>query len=212
MKKYDDVIRSCDALLANEKSSAPLYELRGLARAGLKDLPGAIDDFTHAIEIQPEKSLHYVRRGGFYLVSDAPKLARRDFDLATRLDAADADALVGRGAARVRLGEHREAIVDAEKAITMGTPTAHRLYQAARTYARAAAVAKSDSRVKVREAVLLVDRYQDRGAALLRDALKKLPAAERESFWRDVVQADPDPAMNTLRRRVRVDETVGSKQ
>jgi eukaryotic-like serine/threonine-protein kinase len=209
MKKYDDVIRSCDALLVDERSSAPLYELRGLARAGLKDFPGAIDDFTQAIEIQPDLALHYVRRGGFYLVSDAPKLARRDFEEATRLDPSNGDALVGRGAARVRLGEHHQAVTDAEKGISMANPTALRLYQAARIYARAAAVARAEVRKNGHDTVSLVDRYQDRGTALLRGAIKKLPGANREAFWRDVVQKDADPAMNALRRRLRSGELAG---
>ncbi len=209
MEHYEEVIRSCDALLAHEKTSAPLYELRGLARAGLKDFPGAIDDFTQAIAIQPDRALLHARRGGLYLVSDAPKLARRDFDEATRLDSSDGDALVGRGAARVRLGEHREAVADAENGISMAGPTALRIYQAARTYARAAAIARAEVRKKGQDAVILVDKYQDRGAALLRAALKKLPDVEREKFWREVVQTDPDPAMNALRRRLRSGDLAG---
>jgi hypothetical protein len=47
--------------------------------------------------------------------------------------------------------------------------------------------------------------------ALLRDALQTLPDADRAAFWRDVVQTDPDPAMNALRRRIRSVELVGER-
>jgi len=203
LEHYDDVKRSCDALEARNKSSAAIYELRGLARAGSQDHSGAIDDFTRAIALRPERAVLYVRRGGLYLVSDAPKLALHDFREAVRLDPSDSDAFGGRGAALVRLGQHREAVADAEKALGLGAPTTDRLYYAARIYARAATVASAEVRKRGDEAVTLAARYQDLGTSLLRQAMQRLSAGERETFWRDKVQGDPDPAMIALRRRLR---------
>ncbi len=108
------------------------------------------------------------------------------------------------------LGQHREAVADAEKAITVGKPSARRLYTAAQIYARAATVAGGDVRKTGQGAVSTVTKYQDRGTVLLRAAISRLPADERAAFWRDVVQSDPDPAMSALRRRLRADETVGA--
>jgi len=203
LERYDDVKRSCDALEARNKSSAAIYELRGLARASSKDHAGAIEDFTRAIALRPERAVLYVRRGVLYLVSDAPKLARHDFAEAIRIDPSDSDALIGRAAARVRLGEHRQAVEDAEKALRLSVPTADRLYIAARIYARASAVASAEIRTRFDDTVTLVARYQDRGTSLLREAMQKRSAGERETFWRDVVQGDPDPAMTALSRRLR---------
>jgi tetratricopeptide (TPR) repeat protein len=210
MSRYDEVTRSCDALLAKDKLAAPLFELRGMARSGKKDFAGAIDDFTQAIALQPNRAGLYVRRGTLYLVSDAPKLARPDFEQAIRLDPSSADAMLGRGGVRARLGEYEAAVLDAQKAIAMGVPSAERLYQAARIYARSATAAKGTVRSKGRDAVNLAERYQDLGTALLRRALRKLSGPERESFWRDIVQADPDPAMNVLRRRLRSSDMAGT--
>jgi len=209
LQQYDGVKRSCDALLARNKSWGAIYELRGLARIGSEDHAGAIEDFTQAIAISPRRPLHFVRRGGHYLVSDAPKLAFQDFDETIRLGPADGDALSGRGAARVRLGQHREAVADAETALGLSPPTAQRLYNAARMYARAATVASAEVRKKGQDTVSQVSRYLDRGTALMREAVKKLPAGERAAFWRNVVQTDPDPAMSTLRRRLRSEELAG---
>ncbi len=120
LKRYDDVIRSCDSLLARDKTSAWPYELRGLARSSKKDFPGAIEDDTQAIALEPGRARHFLRRGNLYLISDAPKLAKHDFDEAIRLEASNSDALSGRAAALVRLGQHQEAVADAEKALRLG--------------------------------------------------------------------------------------------
>src|SRR5262249_47021362 len=53
LKRYDELIRSCDVLLANGKASADLYRLRGLAREDQKQYAAAIEDFTQAIALRP---------------------------------------------------------------------------------------------------------------------------------------------------------------
>ena len=55
-KRYDEINRSCSALIARGKPSAKIYELRALARSELKDFPGAIDDLTYAIALRPEQA------------------------------------------------------------------------------------------------------------------------------------------------------------
>ena len=115
MRKYDDVIRSCDALLAQEKSSAPLYELRGLCGRGSRTFRARSTTLRRRSRFEPDQALLYVRRGVFTwfptrrswpaAISKRPRGWMRS----------DGDALVGRGAARVRLGEHREAVIDARE-------------------------------------------------------------------------------------------------
>jgi len=199
-KRYDDVIRSCDALIARAKATPAIYELRGLARAERKDFPGAIEDVTNAMASRPDRAALLSRRGWLYIVSDAPRLALHDFQAAIQLDPSTADAYNGRGFARLRMGEHRDAVADAEHALGIGEPTSLLLYNAARVYALAAVVAAPDVRKKGPETVALVARYQDRATGLLREALKRMPDDQRAVFWRDVVPADP--ALRTLRRRV----------
>jgi hypothetical protein len=53
LKRYDDVIRSCDALLAQDKTWAAVYELRGLARAGLKLSTGPANASANAPLVLP---------------------------------------------------------------------------------------------------------------------------------------------------------------
>ena len=150
--------------------------------------------------LRPDRAALLTLRGRLFIVSDAPKLALHDFEAALRLDSTNSDAYNGRGFARLRLGEHRAGVADAEKALSIGEPTAEVLYNAARVYALAAVVAAADARKKGQQTVIRVVRYQDRATELLREALKRMPEEERASFWRDIVPADP--ALKALRRRV----------
>ena len=118
LKRYDDVIRSCDPLIARGKATSAIYELRGLAREEIKDFAGAIEDFTNAMALGGNRATLLRRRGWLYIVADAPQLALHDFEAAIRLDATSGDAYNGRGSARLRLGEHRQAVADAEKALS----------------------------------------------------------------------------------------------
>ncbi len=199
-KQYDDVIRSCDAIIARGRASADIYALRALAREELRDFPGAIEDFTSAMSLGGNRSKLLRYRGWVYIVADAPRLALGDFQEAIRLDPSSGDAHNGRGLARLRLGEHRKAVADAEKAVSLGAPTADLFYRAARVYALAAVVVSVEAHERGRENLLLVTRYQDRAAGLLGQAVRRLPARRRASFMKDVVLADPD--LRALRRRV----------
>ena len=206
-KRHDDVIRSCDALIARGKASSAIYELRGLARAELKDFPGAIEDVTNAVATRRDRAPLLSRRGWLYILSDAPRLALHDFQEAIRLDPSSGDAHNGRGSARLRLGEHREAVADAEKALVLGKPSPDLYYKAARVYAIAAVAAAAEVRKKGHDTVALVARYQDRAAALLHETLRLMPADQRASFRRDVIQSDP--ALKMLLRRVSSLELAG---
>jgi tetratricopeptide (TPR) repeat protein len=205
--RYDEVIRSCDALMAGGTVRAPVAELRGLARAGLKDYAGAIEDATLALALSTDKAHLLARRGWLHILADAPRLALRDFEEALRRDPSSGEAYTGRGAARVRLGQVRDGLADAEKALGLGKPTSTLLYNAARIYAQSAIVAGTEARRKGQEVVVLVNRYQDRAVMLVREALRRLPADRRAAFWRDSIQADP--ALRTLRRRIASPDLAG---
>ena len=207
LKRYEEVIRSCDALLARGRPSSELYEFRGLAKEKLRDYQGAIEDQTLAIALHPGAALLLARRGALHLVSDAPRSALSDFQRAIRIDSTNADAHLGRGLALAALGQHRAAVADAAKALEMAEPTATRLYNAARIHAQAAIVAASEARQTGRDAVSLVNRYQGQAMELARRWLERIPPAERPRALRDLLQ---DPAMATLRRRLRSLELTGA--
>jgi len=211
LKRHAEVISSCDALLMRDKPSAELYELRALAKQDLKDYQGAIEDDTLANVLRPGSAALLARRGGLFLITDAPRAALRDFEESIRLDPSgpdSADAYLGRGLTRVTLGMHRDAVADATQALRLGESTDKRLYNAARIYAKAAIAATAEVRKTGQDAVGLAFRYQDQAVELLRLAIKRLPAAQRPTFVRDVVQTDP--ALATLGHRLRSLELAGS--
>ena len=207
LKRYDEVIRSCDALLTRGRPSSELYEFRGLAKEKLRDYVGAIEDQTLAIALDPGAATPLAKRGALYLVSDAPRSALSDFERAIRIDSTNADAHLGRGLALAALGQHREAVADVAKALGMAEPTATRLYNAVRIHAQAAIVAASEARKTGRDAVSLVNHYLDQAMELARRWLKRIPPAERAKALRDLLQ---DPAMVPLRRRLRSLELTGA--
>jgi tetratricopeptide (TPR) repeat protein len=200
LKRHDDVIRSCDPLIALGKASAAIYERRALVREQVRDFPGAIEDFTSAMALKGDQRRLLRRRGWVYIIADAPRLALHDFEEAIGLDPSSADAHNGRGLARLRLGEHRQAVADAERAISLGEPTTDLFYKAARVHALSAVVVSAEARKTGQESVRLVTQYQDRAVGLLREAIRRLPADRRASFIKDAILADPD--LRTLRRRV----------
>jgi len=208
LRRNDNVIRSCDAIIASGKPTARICELRGLAREEIKDFSGAIEDFTNAMALRGNRAVLLRRRGWIYIVVDAPRLALDDFEASIQLDGSSGDAYNGRGAARLRFGQHREAVADAEKALSLGEPKPDLYYKAARVYAVAAIAAGAELRKKGEDTVALVSRYQDRAADLLFEALKRLPPERRASFRNDVILTDPQ--LRTLRRRVLSLDLAGS--
>jgi tetratricopeptide (TPR) repeat protein len=207
LKKHDDVIRSCNPLIARGKATAAIYERRALARAEIRDLPGAIEDFTSALALGGDRPRLVTLRGWAYVIADAPRLALHDFEEAIQLDRSRGDAYNGRGLARLRLGEYREAVADAEQAIALGGPATEVFYKAARVYALAAIAVSAEVRKKGQESVSLHGRYEERAASLLREVIRGLPADRRATFFNEVILADPE--LRTLRRRLSSMELAG---
>jgi serine/threonine protein kinase/tetratricopeptide (TPR) repeat protein len=178
--RFEEVIKAFDRYLETGKPLESVYRGRGLARAELGQYPGAIEDFTKAIELHPTSAVQ-AYRGWMYQAVDAPKLALRDFELAIELDSKNSDAYNGRGLVRARLGRYREAIQDADTALRLGPPAPRLVYNAARIYAQSS------------------DAGQKRALGLISQALSLLPDDQRRAFWSTYVRNDA--AMAALRRR-----------
>jgi tetratricopeptide (TPR) repeat protein/tRNA A-37 threonylcarbamoyl transferase component Bud32 len=205
LQRYDDVIRSCAAVLAN-RPTAEVFELRGLARDRRGDFAGAIDDYTQALAQRPGRPELWVRRGWDHLVIYAARLALEDFERALRLDPSNADALGGRGSARALLGQHRAAVADAEESLRHGEPDARTYYLAGRIYVRAASAAAGEVRQSGRAAVSRTTSYQDRAVALIREAVRRKPPAQRAAFVREQVLTDS--ALRPILRRLKFEGLI----
>src|SRR5262249_162045 len=141
LRRYYQVIDSCDAYLRSGRPSPELLELRGLAKVKRNDFAGAIEDYTVALSLRPAVSSLYRRRGWAYLVSGAAHGAGGGFEEAVRLDPSSGEAYGGRGSALVVLGQFREAGADAEESVRRSGAEPRTLYNAARTLAQSAEAA-----------------------------------------------------------------------
>jgi tetratricopeptide (TPR) repeat protein len=177
--RFKEVVDAFDRYLETGNPMESVYRGRGLARAELGQYPGAIDDFTKALELHPTSAVQ-AYRGWTHLIAEAPKLALRDFELAIELDSSNGDAYNGRGFVRASMGRYREAIHDAVKAIECGPRSPRLLYNAARIYAQCPGAAR------------------EHAVELIAQALALLPADQRRTFW--VKQIRTDAAMVPLSR------------
>ncbi len=210
LRRYNDVISACDAVVAMGKKSAVIYQLRGLAQSARDNYASAVRDFSRALEIRPLDARLLAQRGWAYLLFDSPKPAKVDFEAAIELDPADPDARNGRGMAHARLGDYRAATADASEAIRLGKAKALITYNAARIYAVAASAAASDPGENGRAARQMSSRYQDIAVHLIREAFEQESPAKRAAFWQDAIQ--PDPALKAIRRRLNYEELIASNK
>src|SRR5262249_33676965 len=129
-----------------------VLEIRGLARVERRDYGEAVADLTRAIDVRTDlepgtKARLLTSRGWTYQLADAARLALSDFEASLRLRPEPCDGLAGRGLARIRLGQWRPALADADAAVRLAgaSPTGEdgpdarsRVYvNAARIYALA---------------------------------------------------------------------------
>jgi tetratricopeptide (TPR) repeat protein len=175
-----EALAAYDRYLKKRKADVELHRRRARARASLGDTGGVVEEYSAALTLRRDVPL-LAARGWAYVLNAAPRPALRDFESALALDPDNGDALSGRGAAHVELGNTRAGIADAEAALRRGPRSPRHLYNVARVLARAAAVAPADRQATARSA---------RAVAVLRDAVQATPAAERHRFWSELVRRD----------------------
>jgi tetratricopeptide (TPR) repeat protein len=195
-ESYAEAVPALDACLRHlpeGKEPAEVYRLRGLARAGAGDYPGAIEDYTRALGRRPEART-YALLGWAHLFQDSLTLAERYFDRALALDAALAEAYAGRGYAHAKRRRYAQAVADAGKAVEGGAAEARTLCNAARVLAEVLRQMGDDPRQ--RPAADLRRGHERRALELLRRATLLQPPAGRPAFWQKVTA---DPALRPLR-------------
>ena len=178
--RFQQVIAAFDRYLETGEPLESVYRGRGLARAELGQYPGAIEDFTKALELHPS-SVVQTYRGWMHLAVDAPKLALRDFELATDLDAKNGDAYCGRGLVLARWDVTRR------RSRMPRRPWDWALHRHGFSTTRPAIYAQSSR------------AGQQRALGLIAQALNLLPSDQRRAFWTTYIRNDT--AMAALRRR-----------
>ncbi len=182
-----EALGAFDAFLRHGKPDLEVYRRRARARAATGDLAGVADDCTMALSLSREPAL-YNARGWARLVTGSTQDALRDFQAALDLAPGDAEALIGRGAARLELKDATAAVADVESGLRRQPAAPRVLYHAARTLARAAGALPRRSR-----------ELENRSLEVLRQAVQAVPAADRPRFLRE--QVGRDGAFRALAQR-----------
>jgi tetratricopeptide (TPR) repeat protein len=176
-----------------------VHQGRALAQSGLGDYAAAVGEYYQALALRPQDPALHAARGRAYLVLDQMERARHDFTEAVRLDGTNGPAHYGLGYALVKLGRSAEGVAEARKALELGPPTPGLFYNAARVFAQAAALEKSQPS---RSAWRTGDEYRETAVDYLRRALALLESDEkRAEFWHEVVRRDG--ALSPLQRSYR---------
>jgi serine/threonine protein kinase/Tfp pilus assembly protein PilF len=196
LNRAADAERSFSRCLEYRPAFGPALRARGQARVRLGNFAGAVEDYTEALHVERDASV-LAHRGWAYFFTDAWKLAEHDFDAAICLDARPGDAHVGRGLARVMLGDYRRAVCDADEVLRQGKPeTPEMMHNVACLFALAAARVRTDAAERDRAA--LEDGYRRQALAALRKALLLVPPGQRLAFWREKMR--PDSALDSIRQ------------
>jgi tetratricopeptide (TPR) repeat protein/predicted Ser/Thr protein kinase len=194
LKRYADAIREFTSYLETESNKPPaaVYQARALARVRLGDPKTALDDFTLALNLEPDNATLLTQRGQAFLAcqSDQHNLTLQDFDEALKRDPNNGPAYAGRARVRLELGQLSDALADGEKALAIGPRTTSVVYGTARLYARAAGKLDADGERKKRSDLETRGQYHGQALALLGQATRLLPENERAAFWRDTVLRD----------------------
>ncbi len=172
LRQFEDVVAAFDAYLEFGKPLESVYRGRGLAMSELGKYPGAIEDFTKALELKPTSEVQAFR-GWMHVMCDALKLAERDFEVAIELNPQNADAFTGRGFVRALSKKSPQALADAEQALALGPRSPRLVYNVARIHAL---VGRPNERQRVLE--------------LISEALALLPENQRQIFWTHQVRND----------------------
>lgn len=103
----------------NSNNKATEYYVRGLSRLDSGDYPGAIEDFTEAIRLNPSLKDAYNNRGNARYYLEDKQEAIADYTEAIRLAPNDATAYNNRANVRSELGDEQGATEDYNQAILL---------------------------------------------------------------------------------------------
>jgi tetratricopeptide (TPR) repeat protein len=195
LEGYPQALRSFDRYLkAPDPKAGPgvladVYRARGVTRAKRRDYAGAIDDYHCSLNLKPDSATR-AHRGWAYLVSEAPRLAGRDFEEAIRLNRNNADAYNGRAQVHLQLGRYHEALAAAEEAARRGPNDLRINWMAGRIIALALGKLDGEGRFR-REVLLARDRYQLQAVNYFRRAIELTPEKDQKAFWEKYIQSNP---------------------
>ena len=123
---HTQAIADYSAVIKRQPDDTRSWNARGVSALAIGDWPGAVLDFTKALQLRPGFAAAHVQRGDAYAQSNRPVQAIADYDaaIAAKNDWPDAvragavaTTLTNRSLARQRLGDRAGALADLGAAI-----------------------------------------------------------------------------------------------
>ncbi len=196
LDQYDKAASALDhylsaSLSARRQPDSAAYKARGLLYARTGKLSNAIEMYGAALRIKADDDTRALR-GWAYLVTDAVRLALDDFESCLKQAPTNADYLIGRASARIRLKMRDEALTDAEAAEKQGGLSSRLLYQLSCVYAQAMTLTEVAFRSgSDRFAAQRLALYEDLAQDYLSRTMTALSPEKCRSFWSNQVETDP---------------------
>jgi len=106
-------------VLVHDPQNAAAYNRRGLAKAAIRDNPGAISDYTMAIGVAPNFYNAYLNRGNLWMYAKDYNRALADYGKAIEINPTNRAAYENRSELYVLLGRHDLSLADREAVIRL---------------------------------------------------------------------------------------------
>lgn len=119
-ERYDLALKDYDNFFSSGNQQAADYNERGVVKYFLKDYPGAIIDFSKAIEMDAVRPNFYVNRANSKGELNDYIGAISDYTKAVDLQSYNYEAYYLRGYAKFHLKQFHQALIDFNKAIELG--------------------------------------------------------------------------------------------
>src|SRR6202166_2420231 len=103
---------SASDTLRAEEMSAEQYAARAVQSVKDGNQAEALADFNKAVELAPDKAIHYRNRAAFFALTKQWDKAIADYDTVLKLDKNDPATPLNRGYAYVQLGKLDQALSD----------------------------------------------------------------------------------------------------
>jgi tetratricopeptide (TPR) repeat protein len=115
----EQALADIEAVLEQDEENPAALEMKGLLAAEREDYPEAIRAFRRLVQANRDDPVVLTQLGMLYLAAKQPREAIRRFTRAIELDADSFVSRRGRSDAAITIGDHKAAVTDLEKALTI---------------------------------------------------------------------------------------------
>ena len=178
LRRPQEAIEEYTEYLQRGEPEAKVYRARGLAHAQVGAYNEALGDYTRALELEPSP---YMRtRRGWALLLQAAELALDDFEEAIADNPQNPDSYIGRGYAKVLMGDYTGAVADAQEgliwarkqAASEGADTWPLFHNAASVFAQVVKRVQSDIKLTDDARQKTIKQFTVRAIETIREALE----------------------------------------